>query len=123
MTCLHLTDAGSGLTLDRTQKWSNLSLPDRKWEGAGLGAFIHVAFIISGEVKKMIHETFLRSSKAFTQRFCIGFGVVLLALAGLAGGMARAQLAGAANVQGTVVDATGAVIPNAAVTITEKSTR
>jgi hypothetical protein len=71
-------------------------------------------FTISGEVKKMIHETFLRSSKAFTQRFCIGFGVVLLAMAG---GMAHAQIAGTADVQGTVADPTGAVIQNAAVTL------
>src|ERR1039458_7895844 len=122
MTFLHLTDAGSGLTLDRTQKWSNLSLPDRKWEGAGLGAFIHVAFIISGEVKKMIHETFLRSSKAFTQRFCIGFGVVLLALAGLAGSTARAQLSGKGTISGTVSDSSGAALPNATVTATNVAT-
>src|ERR1017187_9253010 len=118
MTFLHLTDAGSGLTLDRTQKWSNLSLPDRKWEGAGLGAFIHVAFIISGEVKKMIHETFLRSSKAFTQRFCIGFGVVLLALAGLTGGMAHAQEF-RGTISGTITDPSGAAVPAASVVATE----
>ena len=64
-------------------------------------------FTISGEVKKMIHETFLRSSKAFTQRFCIGFGVVLLALAG---GMAHAQLAGTGAISGNVQDPSGAVV-------------
>ena len=87
-----------------------------------MGAFIHVAFIISGEVKKMIHETFLRSSKAFTQRFCIGFGVVLLALAGLTGGMAHAQLAGTGAISGNVQDPSGAVVPGAAVTATNVNT-
>ena len=67
-------------------------------------------FTISGEVKKMIHETSLRSSKKFTQRFGIGFGVVLLALAGLAGGMAHAQLAGTGAISGNVQDPSGAVV-------------
>ena len=70
----------------------------------------------------MIHETFLRSSKAFTQRFCIGFGVVLLALAGLAGSTARAQLSGKGTISGTVSDSSGAALPNATVTATNVAT-
>src|ERR1035441_2030383 len=122
MTFLHLTGASPGMTLDRAQKWSNLSLSDMKWEGAGLGASIDVAFTNSGEVKKMFYETFLRSSKAFTQRFCIGFGVVLLALAGLTGGMAHAQLAGTGAISGNVQDRSGAVVAGAIVTATNIDT-
>jgi hypothetical protein len=51
------------------------------------------------------------------------FGIVLTLIVGLFfAATVRAQLAGAGNIQGTVVDATGAVIPSAAVTLTEKST-
>ncbi len=40
----------------------------------------------------------------------------------LAGGMLRAQIAGSANVQGTVTDATGAVVNGAHVSITDEAT-
>ena len=70
----------------------------------------------------MIHETSLRSSKTFTQRFGIGFGVVLLALAGLAGGMAHAQLAGTGAISGNVQDPSGAIVVGAIVTATNIDT-
>jgi hypothetical protein len=87
-----------------------------------LGASVDVAFTISGEVKKMIHETSLRSSKTFTQRFGIGFGVVLLALAGLAGSMAHAQLAGTGAISGNVQDPSGAIVVGATITATNIDT-
>ncbi len=69
----------------------------------------------------MIHETSLRSSKTFTQRFGIGFGVVLLALAGLAGGMARAQEF-RGTISGVITDPSGAAVPAASVVATETQT-
>ena len=69
----------------------------------------------------MIHETSLRSSKTFTQRFGIGFGVVLLALAGLAGGMAHAQEF-RGTISGTITDPSGAAVPAASVVATETQT-
>ena len=70
----------------------------------------------------MFYEVFLRSTKTVAQRFCIGFGVVLLVLAGLAGGMAGAQLSGTGAISGTVVDPSGAVVAGAKVTATNVDT-
>ena len=57
-----------------------------------------------------------------TQRAALKlFSFTLLLLVSLAPGL-RAQVAGTASIQGTISDPTGAVIPNAAVTIVEKST-
>ena len=55
-------------------------------------------------------------------KFFSNFLAILLVLAGLAGGVARAQLAGKGEVTGTVKDPTGAVVAGATVTATEVST-
>jgi len=55
-------------------------------------------------------------------KFYSNFLAILLVLAGLAGGVARAQLAGKGEVTGTVKDPTGAVVAGATVTATEVST-
>ncbi len=47
---------------------------------------------------------------------------ILLAIAGLTGGMARAQMAGTGAINGTVQDPTGAVVANATVTATNVDT-
>ncbi|MGA2537048.1 MAG: carboxypeptidase-like regulatory domain-containing protein, partial [Terracidiphilus sp.] len=57
-----------------------------------------------------------------TPRFAVKLQVCFLTILLLAAGTARAQLAGTGNIQGTVVDASGALIPNATVTLTEAST-
>src|ERR1700678_1978583 len=50
------------------------------------------------------------------------FIAFLLAIAGIAGSMARAQISGTGAISGTVQDPTGAVIPNALVTATNIDT-
>ena len=55
-------------------------------------------------------------------KFYSNFLAILLVLTGLAGGVARAQLAGKGEVKGTVKDPTGAVVAGATVTATEVST-
>lgn len=57
-----------------------------------------------------------------TWRFAIASQICVLTLLILAAGNLRAQVAGTGNIQGTVYDTTGAVIPNATVTLTNDST-
>jgi hypothetical protein len=57
------------------------------------------------------------------RRFPVSLRVFSLFLLLLVAGTLRAQVAGTANIQGTITDSTGAVIPNAAVTLTEESTQ
>ncbi len=52
-----------------------------------------------------------------------GLAVFFCAAVFLFAAKVNAQIAGTANVQGTVLDATGAIVPNATVTITETSTQ
>jgi len=61
-------------------------------------------------------------SRAVSVRFYSTFLTILLVIAGLAGGVAQAQLAGKGEIKGTVKDPTGAVVANATVTATEVST-
>src|SRR5580692_9695838 len=57
-----------------------------------------------------------------TRRFAVKLQVCFLASLLLAACSASAQIAGTGNIQGTVVDASGALIPNATVTLTDAST-
>jgi hypothetical protein len=57
------------------------------------------------------------------RRFPVSLRVFSLFLLLLVAGTVRAQIAGTANIQGTITDSTGAVIPGAAVTLTEESTQ
>jgi hypothetical protein len=68
--------------------------------------------------KKLIQPALRRL--AFGLQVCQVCIVALLLLAATA---VRAQVAGTGNIQGTVADATGAVIPDATVTLTENSTQ
>jgi hypothetical protein len=61
-------------------------------------------------------------TRATSQRFSIRFIAFLLAIAGIAGTMAQAQLSGTGAISGTVQDPTGAVIANAMVTATDVDT-
>ena len=63
-----------------------------------------------------------RLLRATSVQFCSNFLAIMLVLAGLAGGVARAQLSGRGEIKGTVKDPTGAVVTNATVTATEVST-
>ena len=61
-----------------------------------------------------------KSPQRPVMRLALGFGVTAFMLmpAGI-----RAQIAGTANVQGTVSDSTGAVVPHASVTLTNEATQ
>jgi hypothetical protein len=59
---------------------------------------------------------------SFFHRFSAALQVASFVLL-LFAGAAHAQVAGTGNIQGTITDATGAVIPDATVTATEKSTQ
>jgi Carboxypeptidase regulatory-like domain len=56
------------------------------------------------------------------RRFTIVLQAFSLVALVLLAGTARAQIAGTGSIQGTITDTTGAVIPNAAITLTEKAT-
>ena len=60
-------------------------------------------------------------TRTVSQRFVSGL-IALLLVAGLAGSMAHAQLAGEGAISGTVQDPTGAVIAAATVTVTNVDT-
>lgn len=61
-------------------------------------------------------------SRAASTKFIANFIAVVLVIAGLFGGVARAQLSGTGAIAGTVQDPTGAVVPKATVTATNTST-
>ena len=61
-------------------------------------------------------------NRSFSQRVCGSLLVVLLAVAGIGGSVARAQLSGKGEIKGTVTDPTGAVVAGAAVTATAVAT-
>jgi hypothetical protein len=63
-----------------------------------------------------------RQARVLSGKFLSGFIAVVLTIAGLAGGIAHAQLAGQGEIKGTVKDSTGAVVAGATVTATEGST-
>src|ERR1035438_8051041 len=60
---------------------------------------------------------------AMVRRIATNLGILSAILFLLVSCTARAQVAGAGSIQGTVTDSTGAVIPNASVTLTEESTQ
>jgi len=64
-----------------------------------------------------MHSTYPLSSRAIARFTVLCFVTVLLFAASV-----TAQIAGTGNIQGTVTDATGAVVPNAAVTLTNQAT-
>jgi hypothetical protein len=64
----------------------------------------------------------MRLSRTASVKFCSSFLAILLVLAGLAGGVARAQLAGKGEIKGTVNDPSGALVAGATVTATDVST-
>jgi Carboxypeptidase regulatory-like domain len=65
------------------------------------------------------HST--RQTRTNLARLFSGFIAVVLAIAGLAGGIAHAQLSGKGEIKGTVKDPSGAVVANATVTATNVS--
>src|ERR1035438_3110640 len=69
----------------------------------------------------MFDKALKHPSRASAQ-FCAKFIAVVLAIAGLFGGVARAQLAGTGAISGTVQDPSGAVVTNAQVTTTNIDT-
>jgi hypothetical protein len=65
----------------------------------------------------------LRHIVTYVNRFAVGMQALSILLFLVLASSACAQVAGAGNIQGTVSDATGAVVPNAAVVITDLSTQ
>ena len=65
----------------------------------------------------------MHHAHTLTRRIAVKLQVSILALLLLGACAVRAQVAGTGNIQGTVVDATGALIPNATVTLTDASTQ
>jgi len=65
----------------------------------------------------------MQQIKTFVQRLAVGIRVSFLLLLLVATCTVRAQLAGTGTIQGLVTDSTGAVIPNATVTLIEESTQ
>ena len=70
----------------------------------------------------MLYTRTMRQAPTHSQKLLSGFIAVVLALTGLAGGIAHAQLSGQGEIKGTVKDSTGAVVANAVVTATEGTT-
>lgn len=70
----------------------------------------------------MFRATAKRQSITASVKYVFNFLAILLVFAGLAGGVARAQLSGKGEIKGTVKDPSGAVVTNATVTATEVST-
>ncbi len=70
----------------------------------------------------MLYTRTVRQAQTYSGKFLRGLIVVVLTFAGLAGGIANAQLSGQGEIKGTVKDGTGAVVPNAVVTATEGTT-
>ncbi len=66
------------------------------------------------------HNT--RPSATTTAKLFFKFIAIVLSIAGIFGGVARAQLAGTGAISGTVQDPTGAVVPGATVTATNTDT-
>ncbi len=70
----------------------------------------------------MFSENRKLQSRATTLRILSGFVAFVLAIAGLTGSTARAQISGTGAISGTVTDPTGAVVVNAKVTATNIDT-
>jgi Carboxypeptidase regulatory-like domain len=70
----------------------------------------------------MFTDSTKRHARAVSGKFLSGFIAVVLAIAGIAGGVAHAQLAGKGELKGTVKDPTGAVVADASVTATDTAT-
>jgi Carboxypeptidase regulatory-like domain len=79
--------------------------------GTGQGHLIHFM------------EATMQQIGLVVRRLAVSIQVFSLMVLLLATCTVRAQIAGAGNIQGTVTDPTGAVIPNAIVTLTEESTQ
>jgi hypothetical protein len=65
----------------------------------------------------------MQSIRTSVRRFVVAMQVLSLVLLVSFASAGRAQVAGTGTIQGTISDATGAVIPNAKVVITDKSTQ
>src|ERR1700691_4899315 len=77
-------------------------------------------------MKKSSH--FLEASMTYMRTMAHGVVVRLVALCGCAALLvfptpSGSQIAGTGNIQGTVTDTTGAVVPKASVTLTDEATR
>ncbi len=70
----------------------------------------------------MFVNTFKHLSRAASPKFLANFIAVAVVIAGLFGGVARAQLAGTGAIAGTVQDPTGAVVAKATITATNTDT-